>query len=103
MKATNKSAFGTSFHDTTILASVSTLKQILGIAEYDANDGNGKTNFEWIMETDNGDVFTVYDWKEYHVLDENEIIKWHIGGNNKNVTAQAFDEMVEALDKLSNN
>ena len=103
MKATTKPAFGTSFHGTTIIASVTDLRQILGLEQYEANDGNHKTNFEWIVETDNDDVFTVYDWKEYRVLDENEIIKWHIGGNNENVTAQAFDEMVEALDKLSNN
>ena len=102
MKATLKSAFGTSFHGTTILASVTDLRQILGMAEYEANDGNDKTNFEWIVETDNGDVFTVYDWKEYRVLDENEILEWHIGGRDENVTVQALNEMNEALDKLSN-
>lgn len=102
MKATLKSAFGTSFHGTTIIASVTDLRQILGLEQYEANDGNDKTNFEWIMETDNGDVFTVYDWKEYRVLDENEILEWHIGGHDENVTIQALNEMNEALDKLSN-
>ena len=53
------------------------------------------------QETDNGDVFTVYDWKEYTVLDEHEIIEFHIGGMNKAVTEQAKNEIYEALEDKS--
>ena len=100
MKKTNKSASGTSFHDTTISLTVHTLRKLLGTPVYDNNTGRDKVNFEWDMETDDGDVYTVYDWKEYRVLDEHEIIKWHIGGHNKTVTEQAKDEMLDALGEI---
>ena len=45
------------------------------------------------METNNGDVFNVYDYKEYRSLPENEVIEWHIGGYNKDVTEQAKREI----------
>jgi len=97
MKKTIQSVSGTSFHDTTIKSSVSTLTKILGEPHYSGNDGNDKTNFEWQMETDNGDVFTVYDWKEYRPLNESEIIEWHIGGINKNITETAVREIMDAM------
>jgi hypothetical protein len=97
MKKTLQSVNGTSFHDTTIKFSVSTLTKILGEPHYSGNDGNDKTNFEWQMETDNGDVFTVYDWKEYRPLNESEIIEWHIGGMNKNITETAVREIMDAM------
>ena len=59
----------------------------------DSNDGSDKTNFDWEMETNNGDVFTVYDWKEYRILKEDEIIQWHIGGMSKQITEQAKHEI----------
>jgi hypothetical protein len=97
MKKTIQSVSGTSFHDTTIKFPVSILTEILGKPHYSGNDGNDKTNFEWQMETDNGDVFTVYDWKEYRPLNESEIIEWHIGGINKNITETAVREIMDAM------
>ena len=93
MKKTFKEIGGTSFHSTVIEATVNELKQILGEPDYDGNDGEDKVNFTWEMETDNGDVFTVYDYKEYRSLPENEVIEWHIGGYNKDVTEQAKREI----------
>jgi hypothetical protein len=93
MKATRKSSEGTSFFNHTIQASVSDLRQILGLPVYDKNDGEDKVNFEWVMETKDGDVFTVYDWKEYRELKETDIVGWHIGGHNAQVTAQANEEL----------
>ena len=52
------------------------------------------------METSEGDVFTVYDWKEYRSLNENELIEWHIGGANKYATEQAGREIREAIVKI---
>ena len=99
MKKTFKELNGTSFHDTTINCSVSTLKKVLGEPDCDINDGEDKVNFEWDMETSNGDVFTVYDWKEYRSLNENEMIEWHIGGHNGSVTEQAKHEIRNAIAK----
>jgi hypothetical protein len=99
MKATSKEVDGTSFHETTIKCSLATLRKVLGEPEYEPNDGEDKVNFEWVLETDNGDVFTVYDWKEYRSLNENEMIEWHIGGFDKPTTEQAKREIREAIAK----
>ena len=97
MKTTSKEVDGTSFHETTINCSVATLRKVLGEPEYEPNDGEDKINFEWVLETDSGDVFTVYDWKEYRSLNESDMIEWHIGGRNRTSTEQAKSEIREAI------
>ena len=99
MKKTFKEIGGTSFHEVTINCSLATLKKVLGEPEYNGNDGEDKVNFEWEMETNDGDVFTVYDWKEYRPLGESDMIEWHIGGFNQKVTEQAKSEIIEAIAK----
>jgi hypothetical protein len=100
MRKTNKSSGRISFHDTTIGTTIHTLRKLLGEPVCEDNTGEDKVNYEWEMETSDGDVFTVYDWKEYKVLDEHEIIEFHIGGHNRAVTEQAKNEMYEALPNL---
>lgn len=97
MRPTIKSTNGTSFHDTTIRCSVSDLREILGQPTNESNDGSDKVNFEWEMETDDGDAFTVYDWKEGRPLDEYEIIEWNIGGHSVRITEQAKKEIISFL------
>lgn len=99
MKKTFKEIGGTSFYETTINCSVATLRKVLGEPEYNRNDGEDKINFEWTMETNDGDVFTVYDWKEYRSLNESDMIEWHIGGYNRTTTEQAKSEIREAIVK----
>ena len=96
-KQTTQSPIGTSFHDTVINASVNDLTKVLGEPQYDANHGTDKINFEWMMELNDGSVFTVYDYKEYRVLDKREIIGWHVGGLNGLVTERAKGFIKEAL------
>lgn len=100
MKPTKKSVNGTSFHNTVVHATVEQLRQVLGEPACEQNDGEDKVNFEWDMETDSGAPFTVYDWKEYRVLAEDEEIEWHIGGHRSIETAQAAIEISNALAKL---
>ena len=101
MRKTTKSTSGTSFHDTTVGTTVHTLRQLLGEPDYEGNNVEAKTNFEWNYQTSDGDVFTVYDWKKYRPLDEHEIIEFHIGGKNKAVTEQAKNEIYDALESYS--
>jgi hypothetical protein len=100
MKPTKKSVNGTSFHNDTVRASVEDLRKILGEPTCEQNDGEDKVNFEWEMQTEDEDVFTVYDWKEYRSLSEDEIIEWHIGGHNGRVTSIAVNEIAYALNQL---
>ena len=97
MKRTDKIANGTSFHDHTFIATVSDLRHVLGEPDFESNDGEDKNNFDWIMETEDGEVFTVYDWKEYRPLPEDEVIEWHIGGRSGLITEKALLEIREAL------
>ena len=90
---------GTSFHGQVIEATVQELRDILGEPSAEQNDGSDKVNFEWMLETNDGDVFTVYDWKEGRPLSESEMIKWHIGGYNKTATEQAKSEIKKATAK----
>ena len=92
-KSTNQDTSGTSFHMTTIIASVNELISALGEPQYQGNYGNDKVNFEWNCETDEGDVFTIYDWKEYRSISKDEQIKWHIGGDNVSITSTAAVEI----------
>jgi hypothetical protein len=100
MKQTNKDANGTSFHEDTVFATVADLRKVLGEPQHEQNDGSDKVNFDWAMETKEGEVFTVYDWKEYRSLREDEIIEWHIGGHSGLVTYRAVNELAEALNKI---
>ena len=100
MKQTDKSADGTSFHNHTFTATVDDLRNVLGEPYCEQNDGEDKVNFDWIMETEDGEVFTVYDWKEYRQLDENEDIEWHIGGRSGLTTGKALSEITKALDSI---
>lgn len=97
MKQTNKETNGTSFHGITFTATVQELRKVLGEPTFETNDGQDKVNFEWEMETEDGEVFTVYDYKEYRRLKENEDIEWHIGGHNSLTTRNAAEEIEEAL------
>ena len=100
MHQTTKSAGGTSFHGHTVNASVAQLKSVLGTPMDANNSGDDKTNFEWVMETETGDVFTVYDWKHYRPLDENEIVDWHVCSRTPRGSQIAVNEIASALDTI---
>lgn len=46
-----------------------------------SGSGDGKVNSEWIIKFADGQVATIYDWKE----EETPVYEydWHIGGNNR--------------------
>lgn len=102
MKHTEKSASGTGFFGDVFQAKPSDLRTILGQPKFEHNDGQDKTNLDWTMETESGEVFTVYDWKYYRPLNEEEIVQWHIGGLSGGVTEVALNEITHALSKLYN-
>lgn len=97
MRPTRRSTSGTSFHDTVISASVNELRAVLGPPAYDENSGKDKVNFEWEMETEDGEPFTVYDWKEYRRISQDEQIEWHIGGESRSVTQTARAEIIDDM------
>jgi len=95
-KKTYKNVDGTSFQDVTIKASVQDLTRVLGEPDNN-NTGEDKVNFVWDLETEEGDVFTIYDWKEYRKLDLDEIIEWHIGARSRSIAGEAQYEVMREL------
>jgi hypothetical protein len=93
MKKTNKSADGTSFFDVTIRSTINILTDALGHPDYYQNTGEDKVNVEWICETENGDVVTIYDWKEYRTIGVDEEVEFHLGGYNKQNTLEGKAEL----------
>lgn len=92
---TNRDTSGTSFYDITFDASVKQIIEMFGEPSYEDNTGHDKVNFVWDMETIDGDVFTIYDWKEYRKLKLTEIINWHIGAKSRSISIKALDEILE--------
>ena len=88
---------GSSFHNDIIFATPNELRHILGEPTFETNDGADKINMEWCMEMLDGNMFTVYDYKEYHVLHPNEQVEWHIGGHDRFSTQLAKTLLREAL------
>tara|TARA_R110000868_G_scaffold310848_1_gene572025 strand:- start:262 stop:558 length:297 start_codon:yes stop_codon:yes gene_type:complete len=96
-KKTYQSTDFTSFHGITIRASVEQLTKVFGDPSIVNNTGDDKVNFEWEMETDEGEVFTIYDWKYYRPLSSDEIVTWNIGSKSKSVSWDAERELLKAL------
>ena len=101
-KISKQSPVGTSFFNTTFKASPNNLIKLFGENEYGDNSGEDKTNLEWTLETDDGKVFTIYDWKYYKPLNLNKEYKWHIGAHNAETSEQAKLEVCNALIDLYN-
>jgi hypothetical protein len=99
MKKTFKDTSGTSFHHVTITTTVNELTRVLGEPDYKGNDGEDKINFEWECERENGDVITIYDWKENRVLDLNEEIEFHLGGRDQLSTLYGKKDLLLLLNK----
>ena len=102
-KKSNQDPSGTSFFDDVIQASVTDLIKMFGEPDDDNNTGDDKVNFEWICETEAGDVFTIYDWKNYRSISRTEIVSWHIGGTGSRVTGQAVNEIASLFDQIDAN
>jgi hypothetical protein len=90
---TSKSACGTCFYHSTVTATVNDLIFIIGEPTIQDNTGEDKVNIEWVLEDENGNVVTIYDWKEYRKIGMDEKIEWHIGGMSKKITDNAKEEI----------
>jgi hypothetical protein len=96
-KKTYQSTDGTSFQGVVIRATVNQLISAFGDPTIVDNTGEDKTNYEWEMETNEGEVFCIYDWKEGRPLGKDEFVTWHIGAKSKSVSNDAEREILKAL------
>lgn len=90
-KLSKQSSCDTSFYEDTIITTLQKLTESLGIPQ----DGGGdKVQYEWTCETIDGDVFSIYDWKEGH-FGETTLIEFHIGAHNPSISWKAKTELRE--------
>jgi hypothetical protein len=76
---------GTSYYGVTITTSVNRLIEVLGEPHYEDEFVDEKVSVEWDFETENGLVFTIYDWKEYDnpaCTNRHKNYRFHIGTKN---------------------
>jgi hypothetical protein len=51
----------------------------------------GKTNVEWILKSDDGQVITIYDWKvPRYAWSDNQIFEFNVGGKSEKVLDALF-------------
>lgn len=93
MRPTNKCIGGTHFQYITVIATLGELRKIFGEPEYE--EPGDKTGYQFVAETDDGDVFSVYDRLEYRKLEEDEAINWHIGSHSKEISEKAKAEIIK--------
>lgn len=88
---------GTSFHGVVINTSIKKLKSVLGEPTIQDNTGEDKVNVEWGVITKQGIVGTIYDWKEYRRLGEDDIVQFHIGGKTEEDTLKVKNELIKLI------
>ena len=78
-QADRKKMFGTHFTGLVVKTSVKAIREILGDEVESSNDGQDKTNFDFVFELNYKTVFTMYDWKMYRPIELDEIVEFHVG------------------------
>ena len=92
---------GSSWFGDLIMTTYPKLIEILGQPTFDDNTGQDKTNMEWVCESREGFVFTIYDWKEYEPLNEEYEYGFHIGGFSEKETKIAKAELELMIDVIT--
>lgn len=91
----------TSFHNVTVNCSLEELKAVLGEPTYHTEDTTEKVQWDWNLITEDGRVFTIYDWKEYRHISDTEIIEWHIGARDFASSMEGKREIEAAIKQLT--
>jgi hypothetical protein len=98
---TEKSPNETSYHGTAIRTTVGRLKALFPYSYEEENDGRDKCNYYFTLEDGDGDIVTIYDWKEYRPIGDDELIDFHIGGKSGFITEKAKDSLTKLLNGLT--
>ena len=97
LKHTNNFQQFTSFHGTEIEASFNELVEFFPHSW--KKGGDGKTNFNFILEDEEGNNVTIYDYKLYRPIQKDEKIIWNIGARNKEISDRALSELKRILNR----
>ncbi len=89
MKHTLQSIVGTGYFGDNLKMTPADLEKVFGKAQYMANTGTQKVNYEWRLEHQ-GEVFTIYDYKEYSPLVGGCTYEFHVGFKSKFAAENLF-------------
>lgn len=98
MKLSNKNIAELSHYYVQIESTWKKLEAVLGQPQYSENEGH-KNNVEWTCEMDDGELITIYDWKEGREIFTDENIYWNINGRSLGDTLNAKRIILELLAK----
>ena len=88
--------YGTCHHGLVVNDSTDGLIEKLGLEpDFLNQDASGKTTREWNLELEDGTPFTIYDWKEYRVYDNDEVVEFHIGTRSRDEQDKVKDVLAE--------
>ncbi len=96
MKALRNIPHTTSFHGHEVRTSVNEIIKVCGEPKW-TGSVDDKVQYEWLMQTEDGTPFTIYDYKEYRHYSKDELINWHIGGIRGLDTLKGSDELYASL------
>lgn len=89
MKTSNQNTDETSFQNITIRTTANQLIEKLGFPNSIAEG----VSFDWVCETEDGDVFTIYDYYHSGSLPYDRLHKFHIGSKSLLISHQAKTEL----------
>ena len=76
-----------------VTASYTKLVELFGAPHCADSSGEDKTQLEWLFSDDQGNSFTLYDWKNYGIdVTQLKSLQFHIGGKG---SAMDFIEWLE--------
>lgn len=95
MKKTFKEISTSCFSGITVLTTYEEIVRQIGEPQH-IGSGDNKVQYKWDCETEDGTLFTIYDWKEYeHDVKDAGNIWWHIGAVPGNFTKKVYNELTE--------
>lgn len=69
-----------------------------GLPTFTNGSGDDKIQKEWVFQRDDGEVFTLYDWKTYDVnYTTNYLSTWNVGG--KTYAGEFVTDLMKQLKK----
>jgi hypothetical protein len=101
MKATlniSNNICGTSWFGLILTTTPNDIIKALGTPHYEDYWVEEKTSMEWHFETEDGVVFTIYDWKEYAfpaAEHYNRVYNFHIGLKNYEDSSRVIEILKE--------
>lgn len=75
----------------------SELVKLFGYPTINTPSADGKVKWEWELLINDCPI-TIYDWKNYDIVNPEDVDEWHVGGHN----GKAYSILLEEIERLRN-